>query len=45
MAEQLLGDGSINEIVIKRVNLKKARMEIGISLLRYSGTNLYPAYS
>ena len=43
-AEELLRDGTINEIEIRHTDLKKARLEIGLSLLKHSGTNLYNSY-
>ena len=33
MAEQLLNDGTVNEHLLKSLPLKKAREDIGISLL------------
>lgn len=45
MAEQLLTDGTVNEQQLKSLPLKKAREDIGISLLHNSSLHAYFGYS
>ena len=40
IAEQLLTDGNVNEQQLKCLPLKKAREDIGVSLLRNSGPHV-----
>ena len=41
MAEQLLKTGTVHEEMLKQVNIKNARKEIGCKLLMNSGIILY----
>ena len=41
MAEQLVTTGNVDERELLRLNLKQARIQIGESLLNYSGTCKY----
>ena len=38
MAEQLLRIGNISEGIIRHIDPKEARMQIGLALLKHSGT-------